>query len=149
MARGDPLGFDAFVGPSASGLIDMARNGRAATGIELATNEIIARCYADTIPCIGTEGGVLDWGIDLPGRVGAAMDQSDADQLAARLSICINRSARLDPGATRVSIALMPAGATYDMLVDVEARTAPDGIPISLRLGVNAITVASLAQGGA
>ena len=147
MARGDSLGFDVVIGPSASGLVDMARNGRTATGAELAANEMIARCLADTIPCIGAEGGVIDFGKDLRRLVGAAMDQDDADRLGAEMGVIFNRSPRLDPGATSVRVNIDRVGANYAFTLDVEARTAADGIPISLRLGVNAITVAQLAQG--
>jgi hypothetical protein len=147
MARGDSLGFDVWIGPTPAG-VDMARNGRTATGPELAANEMMARCLADTIPCIDAEGGVLDFGKDLRALVGAAMDQGDAESLGAQMGIIFNRSPRLDPGATRVSVLLTPAGATYDFILDADARTAADGIPINLRLGINALTVARLAQGG-
>lgn len=150
MAEGDPLGFDVFVGPSASGLVDMAGNGRSATGPELAENEMGARTTADTLPCIGAPGGVIDFGKDIFALVGQALTDDDLAQLGAQMGVIFNRSARLDPGATRVVASVTTAGASQSIVLDVTARTST-GIPINLRMsfaaGATAPTVERLAQG--
>lgn len=148
-SRSDNLGFDLFVGPQPGGVVDMTPSARAATGIELVQNKLIALSMADTIDMVGAPGGKVDFGEDVRRWVGSPTTPSIIAQRQQRLSVVYARERRINPSTLAVAIATQLVGARYSFTIRVTARTwPPASLPIDLLLGVNALTVDFLAQRG-
>lgn len=147
MSKGDPLGFDAYVGPVPGGGVDLLPDGRGATGVELARNEIVARSMTDTIPMIGAPGGRRDFGRDVRAWVGSPLTEASRASRAQELAVVYARSPRLDTGSIRVIVDATPVGSRYNFAITVEARTTT-AQPVSMVLGINAISVDIIAKQG-
>lgn len=145
--RGDELGFDLSIGPVAGGGVDMSRNARSCSGVELVRNGMVARSMSGTIPLIGAPGGRVDFGEDVRAWVGEALTDGAAATKAQRLAIVYARDRRLDPGRITVKVTPQPAGAQYAFLIAVQAFTVT-GAAVPLLLGINDLSVDVLAQQG-
>jgi hypothetical protein len=145
--RSDPLGFDLYVGPVPGGGVDMFANGRACSGIELVRNAMVARSMADTISMLGAPGDRIEFGRDVRAWVGSVVTDATAASRSQELATIYARDPRIDPGSILVSITTTRAGAAYDFVIQVNARTTT-AQPIAMVLGVNAISVDVLAQQG-
>ncbi len=143
--RRDPLGFDAYIGPQPGGGVDITADGRAASGVELVRNGMVARCLSDAISMVGAPGGVRAFGKDLRALVGGATTDDFGPALAQEMAIIFARDPRLDAGSILVAVTVGAAGAQYAYALQVTARTTTQQ-PIAMLLGVSAVSVDILAQ---
>ena len=147
IARSSPYGFDTYVGPVA-GVVDMLPDGRSCSGATLVRNAMIARMMNDTISMVGAPGGVRDFGVDVRAWVGETVTERDREAKAQRLTVVFGRDPRIDTGSIRVKVSSALAGSAYSFSISVSARLT-DATPISMVVGVSAVTVEILAQQGA
>ncbi len=145
--RGDVLGWDLAVGPVAGGGVDMSRDARSCSGVELVRNGMVARSMATTLPLIGAPGGRADFGEDVRAWVGEAIGEGDAATKAQRLAIVYARDRRLDPGRITVKVTPQRTGSAYAFTISVLAFTVT-GAAVPLLLGVTDLSVDILAQQG-
>jgi hypothetical protein len=139
--RSDPLGYDLDVGPRASGRVDLYRDARACSGVQLARNEIVSRLMSDTIKMIGAPGGVIDWGYDVRADIG-----SPGGPNQTRIALVIGRSKRILTGSIRVDVQRQATGAHHAYTVKIDARTV-NGEDVNLLLGITDATVERIAAG--
>ena len=145
--RGDPLGFGLYVGPVPGGGVDALPDFRGCSGLELVINKMVARSMAETLPLAGAPGGFIDFGENCPGWVGSPWTPGIAAQRATRLALVYGRIQALDPGSIVVAVTQGTGrGGQYDSLIRVSARTTT-GLPLSVVLGVSAISVDLLSRG--
>lgn len=145
--RGDPLGFDMYVGPVATGGIDMLPGGDSCSGVQLVINGMVARSMADTLPMTDAPGGAVQFGRDVRGWVGSVAGTGTDNARAGELAIVYARDPRVDPGSLLVNLTSTQAGSQYAFQISVTARTT-SGQPIAMILGVSALSVDILAQQG-
>lgn len=137
---GDPLGYDAAVST------DLGPTGASCSGNALVENAILHRFMEDNLPMIGAPGGFVAYGKNVRLWVGEVTTQSRADAKAPELAMVVARDPRVDPGSISVSVTVRPAGALYNLVIAVNARTTTQ-LPIALVYGVSSATVERLAQG--
>lgn len=142
----DPLGYDVDID------LDLQPDARACSGLRLVQNAILHRLMANTLPCIGAPGGVLDYGIDVREWVQEATTPARAAAKGPLVALVIARDPRIDAGSITAVVAIAPPGTTFtdgssvDLTITIGARTTT-ALPIALVVGVSSVTVDLLAQG--
>lgn len=144
--RASPYGFDTYIGPVPGGGVDILPDGRGCSDSELVTNKIVYRSMQGQQVLTGAPGGVIDFGEDVREWVGSAMGPSAIVQRQTRLALVYGRIRALDPGSIQVAISTQGTGGMYDFFIAVTAFLT-NGRPISLVMGINAVTVDLLSQG--
>lgn len=138
--RADPLGFDMRVRE------DLEPSGRAATGIELAADEMLHRLMADTLSLVGAPGGQVEFGENVRMWIGEALDQNALDTRAPRLEEVLRRSPRLASVTVSLSVAAGDDASRFTFLIHIHATTI-SGQTIDRIVGVSQVSVEFLAQG--
>jgi len=108
---------------------------------------MFARCLSETISMTNAPGGRIAFGKNVRAWVGSPMTEAIAASRAQDLAVVFARSKRLDRGSITVSITQAKTGDRYAFFIRADARTTTQ-IPISMIVGVSAVSVDLLAQQG-
>lgn len=137
---GDPLGYDAAVA------LDIGPTGASCSGADLVTNALLHRLLEDNLPMLGAPGDYVAYGVNVRRWVGEVTTQSRADAKGPELGMVVAREPRIDPSSIVVTLTVQPAGARYNLLLAISARTTTQ-LPIALVYGITSATVERLASG--
>lgn len=138
----DPLGYDVAVTD------DIPEDGRSAGGDELLAWALAHRFQAATLPLVDAPGGEQEFGVVASTWIGEATTPELARRKSALATIVAQRDPRVEPTTVRavVDLAGPELEGKYALTISITAR-ATTGRPISLILGVSAVTVDLLSQG--
>lgn len=137
----DPLGWDVKWGE------DLDPSGRSASGIELVQDAMLHRLTSTWLYLTGAPNDRADFGEDVRLWIGEALTQQALEAKAPRCEEVIRRDPRIATVTVGLTLLQGADASKYRFHIHVQAITIR-GQTIDRIIGVSAITVEFLAQGG-